>query len=245
MERGIDFIWLVNNDAVVRGDTLTGLCDAIQQSDRVAIVSPIIVSRDDAAMIDFAGAVSEWHGLTAVCAANAAHAADMQTRDPVGFFVYGTAPLIRVSALQDAGSLSGDLFAYFEDLDLAARFAGRGWLSRMALTTVIAHKKSHDLKAERQPYYFYLMTRNRLHYFVTHTPAPFRRLIRLRLLSRALILAAQLREQGYGEKANATLVGYWDGLRGRLGPPRPEVRAPVWLHLLSRVFPYRVQQWLG
>jgi GT2 family glycosyltransferase len=245
VERSIDFVWLVNNDAVAGADVLAGLLDAIEQDARVAVVSPMIYSSDEDARVDFAGAAFDWRGLTAVCAADAAQAKTLQARDPTGAFVYGTAPLIRVSALKEVGSFRGDLFAYFEDVELGARLSKRGWLSRMALDVSITHHKSRDLKAERKPYYFYLMSRNGLHFYVAHTPRPYRRLIRTRMLARGLILAALLRERGFPEKANATLIGLWDGLRGRLGPPRPDVKAPVCLALLSRVFPYRLMRWLG
>ena len=82
-------------------------------------------------------------------------------------------------------------------------------------------------------------------FYVEYTPAEYRSWIRLRLFSRAMITAANLRANGLPKKSEACLLGIWDGLRGRGGPPRLDVEPPAWLVWVSKVFPYRLQQWLG
>jgi GT2 family glycosyltransferase len=239
-----DYIWLLNNDATVKADTLTALLKTISEDPKCGVVSPLIYAHFDADVVDFVGAVQDWKSLDSKRAGDAKAAAEMQVSQSHDFFVYGTAPLFRVSALKEAGLLDEKFFAYYEDEELCARFAKADWFSKMAFFARIQHFKCKFNFDERPPYYFYLMARNALLFYVRHTPSEFRRGIRLRLFSRSMIQAAKLRELGLANKSNACLLGTWDGLRGRGGPPRLDALPPTWLIWASKVFPYRLQQWL-
>jgi len=244
IERKADYIWLLNNDALVNGDTLSGLLDVYDMTPDCGIVSPLIYATHDGRTVDFIGATHDWKNLRATHASDVATAEKMQTNCPTDFFVFGTAPLVRMTALIDVGFLDEKFFAYYEDDDLCARLARLGWSSKMAFSTSILHFRRKAVSAERPRYFFYLMARNALFFYLTHTPTENRRWIRLRLFGRAMITAANLREHGQIEKRNACLLGIWDGLFDRSGPPRLDVSPSAWLQLLSNVFPYRLQQWL-
>lgn len=244
IEHKADYIWLLNNDAMVRPDTLVGLLRAISESPQCGVVSPLIYAHHDEKTIDFVGAVQDWSKLDSWRAGDPIAAKDMQASHPNDFFVYGTAPLFKTTAISAVGLLEEQLFAYYEDEEMCARLAKVGWTSRMAFSVTIQHFQRKSAFDERPPYYFYLMARNSMLFYMRHTPPEFRRLIRLRLFSRATIRAAQLRERGLPEKSTACLLGIWDGLLGRGGPPRLVDTPPAWLVLVSKVFPYRLQQWL-
>ena len=133
----------------------------------------------------------------------------------------------------------------YEDDELCARLSKAGWLCKMDFSVSIRHFRRKSVFDERPAYYFYLMTRNSLLFYLQHTPSEFRHWIRLRRFSRAMITSANLREHGSIQKSNACLLGIWDGLRGKGGPPRLDVKPPALLIWLSKIFPYRLQQWLG
>lgn len=244
IERKADYIWLLNNDALVKDDTLASLLSVHYATPGCGIVSPLIYAMHDEKTVDFIGATHDWKNLNSKRAGDLATAERMEANCPTDFFVFGTAPLLRIAALGDVGLLEEKLFAYYEDDDLCTRLARAGWSSKMASSAKILHFRRKAVPAERPPYFFYLMARNALFFYLAHTPTENRRWIRLRLFSRAMITAANLREHGLIEKSNACLLGIWDGLRGRSGPPRLSVTPPVWLTFLSRIFPYRLQQWL-
>ena len=244
MERKADYIWLLNNDAIVKPDTLAGLLHTISGDPACGVVSPLIYAHYNEKIIDFVGAVHCWSALSSHCAKDRSTAIALQKQHPADFFVYGTAPLFRLNALKMSGLLDESFFAYFEDDDICSRLSQLGWHARMAFNTEIRHGLVQSFYEERPPYYFYLMARNDLIFYWRHTPPAFRRLIRLRIFSRAMIKAAQLRERGLPEKSNACLLGIWDGLRGQGGPPRLNAKAPAWLVFISAMFPYRFQQWL-
>jgi hypothetical protein len=115
----------------------------------------------------------------------------------------------------------------------------------MAYSVTIQHFRRKSVSNQRPAYFFYLMARNSLFFYTSYTPKAYRRLLRTRLFSRAMITAANLRASGMPDKSNACLLGIWDGLRERWGPPQLEVKPPAWLIFLSKVFPYRLHQFLN
>lgn len=244
IQQNADYIWLLNNDAIVKRDTLSGLIDVISGTPNCGIISPLIYALYDEQVVDFVGAMHDWHNLDAVRAKDLTDAKIMQANHPKDFFVHGTAPLIRTTALINTGLLDERLFAYYEDDELCTRLSKAGWSSRMAFSVPIQHFRRKAVAVERPPYFFYLMARNSLLFYLTHTPREYRRCIRLRLFSRAMIKSAHLRANDQSEKSNACLLGIWDGIRDRVGPPRLDIKPPAWLILLSNFFPYRLQQWL-
>lgn len=244
IDRQADYIWLLNNDAVVKPDTLNGLIQVISKIPTCGVVSPLIYALHDEKIIDFLGAIEDWKNLDSTAAATPDIAARMQESHPNEFFVWGTAPLIRTTAITATGLLNEKLFAYYEDDDLCARLTKAGWSSRMAFSVAIQHNRRKSDFEERPCYYFYLMARNSLHFYLHHTPPKFRNWIRLRLFSRAMIRAANLRAHGLDKKSDACLLGVWDGLFGRYGPPKLTIAPPIFLRWISNAFPYRLQQWL-
>lgn len=244
IERNADYVWLLNNDAVVKQDTLAGLLQVLFETPDCGIVSPLIYALHDEKTLDFIGAIHAWNKLDSERANNLATAERMQANHPNDLFVFGTAPVIRINALVATGLLEEKLFAYYEDDDICMRLSRAGWSCRMAFSASILHFRRKAVSMERPSYFFYLMARNSLFFYVEYTPAEYRHWIRLRLFSRTMIKAANLRAHGLPEKSNACLLGIWDGLLGRTGPPRLNDTPPALLVLASKMFPYRLQQWL-
>jgi GT2 family glycosyltransferase len=147
----------------------------------------------------------------------------------------GTAVLFRISALQQVGYLDERLFAYFEDDDMGERLIKAGWKNRMVFDSKVQHACFKGVISDRKPYYFYLMTRNSFCFFLQHTPAAYRRFLRLRLIDYALVTAIGLQKKGMTDKANACLLGIADGLSGRYGPPDLTRAVPSWVRWLLPV----------
>lgn len=244
MKANADFVWLLNNDAIVTHDALASLVSFMRENPECGAVSPVIYALHDKNVIDFCGAMHDWRKLDSVRPNTREEARLLEAAFPLEMWVHGTAPLYRLSALSNIGLLDERMFAYFEDDDIGVRLSLGGWTSRMAYEAEIQHARGKSYIEERPPYFFYLMTRNSLLFWVRYAKKPHRRLIRLRLFSRAMLLAAKLRERGFKEKSNACLLGALDGALGRSGIPRLNVPAPNWLVLASRLLPYRVQKLL-
>jgi GT2 family glycosyltransferase len=223
---GADFIWLLNSDAEVDGDTLARLVDSMAEQPRCGALSPMIVAAHDAAAIDFCGAVHDWSRLRSIRTSSLEESRELQRSRPMDMWVTGTAVLFRVQALKEIGPLDARYFAYYEDDDIGARLSHAGWASRVDFDTVIRHDCLDGLLRNRPPYYFYLMSRNHLMFWHAHTPAVHRRFLRLRLLKHALFEANKLSQDGLDAKSDAAMLGVHDFLRGAHGAPRLDRRLP-------------------
>lgn len=244
INEGADYVWLVNNDCLVGSNTLTALYKLISADSACGIVSPMIVAQHDNTVVDFCGVVHDWQTLSSNCASSkeAGQLQYKQNRD--NFFCYGTAPLIKVEALRDVGFLNEEYFAYFEDDEFCTRLSRAGWFVQVEFDAVVQHRRHKSYMQDKPPYFFYLMARNSILFYLKYTPKFYRHLIRLRLAARSMILAQNLLENGHKKKADACLRGAFDGLLGISGPPRSEMPPPFWFSWVARLCPYRFQQWL-
>ena len=239
-ERQADFVWLLNNDTLVEPDVLPRLVAAMASDPRCGAVSPVIYALHDERIVDFCGAVHDWPALASRRPSTIEVSRQLEASRPAEMWVHGTAVLLRMAALREVGLLDESLFAYYEDDDIGVRLSRAGWSSRMSFDSAIRHVRRASILEERPAYYFYLMARNSMLFWLRHAPAPHRRLIRVRLLARTLIDSANLRQRGHAAKSDACLAGAADGLRGRAGKPRPDQRPPWLLVLAARVLPWRL-----
>jgi GT2 family glycosyltransferase len=232
---GADFIWLVNSDAVIDPDCLEKLLALMAARPDCGATSPVIVALDDENELDFCGAMHDWKRLETARPTSIDEARRWEREHPEAMWVAGTVVLYRVEALRQIGILDEALFAYYEDTDIGARLSQAGWLSLMAFDARARHLRYQSDLHHRPPYYFYLMTRNGILFWMKHTPAAYRGRIRLRLLDRSLFLANILVAKSQSEIARACMLGALDGMRGKGGPPRLERRVPSYVQLLRRI----------
>jgi len=235
LAQDMDFIWLVNSDAVIDPDCLEKLVALMQAHPDCGATSPVIVALDDDQEIDFCGARHDWPRLETARPDSIAQARAWEAEHAGAMWVAGTVVLYRVAALRQVGLLDEEMFAYYEDTDIGARLSQAGWRSLVAFEARARHLRyPYDL-LHRPPYYFYLMTRNGILFWTRHTPAAHRGRLWLRLLDRSLFLANILMSKSQTEKARACMLGALDGMRGKGGPPRLERRVPRLVDLLRKV----------
>jgi GT2 family glycosyltransferase len=233
---GVDYVWLLNNDATVYPDALQKMVGLMAQDPRCGAVAPLSIAEHDASRIDFAGARHDWRSLSSIRIASASETAAFEQSHPDEMWISGTAVLFRVDALKEVGVLDDKLFAYFEDNDISARLAAAGWKNRMAFDAKIVHACHDGKDTNRPPYFFYLMQRNFFRFWRKNTPANFRRLLNLRLLDRSLYEVNKLYYEGFEELGDAALLGTSDGFWGKTGAPRLQRRPSVSMIVLKSLF---------
>jgi GT2 family glycosyltransferase len=231
-----DFIWLVNSDAMVDQDCLVKLVRLMNEDSKCGAAAPVTVAADDPTSIDFCGAKHDWARLESLRAETIDEARAWEAATPDAMWVSGTVVLYRVAALKQIGFLATDLFAYYEDDDIGARLSKGGWSSRMAFDTQSKHVRFPSDETHRPPYFFYLMARNGLRFWLTHTPGGFRRLIRTRLIDRSMFTANILMSKSFNDKAQACLLGIKDGISGIGGAPVLERKVPRHIEWLRKLF---------
>ncbi|MCC2973042.1 glycosyltransferase family 2 protein [Massilia sp. IC2-476] len=234
LDSGADYAWLVNSDAVVKPDALDRLVELIDADPRCGATSPLILARDDESVIDFCGARHDWPAMASVSSTSVEETRQMEAQYPRDMWLMGAALMLRVEALREVGLLNDSYFAYWEDNDISARLSAKGWLCRMAFDAVVLHCHPRLRMSEKGPYYFYLMARNSFKFWYQHTPAPYRRMIRLKLIDRALLVANRLRNGGYDEKCAACMLGVYDSQTGKSGKWNLERKVPWVVEALRR-----------
>lgn len=242
--RGADYVWLVNSDALLEPDTMSKLVGLMEANPRCGSVSPVVRALHDSEHMDFCGARRDWSKLDSVRPTTIEAARALEAAHPDDMWLAGTVVMFRVAALAQVGELNEKLFAYFEDDDIGVRLSRGGWSNRLAFDAVARHAQP-DVK-ERAPHYFYLLYRNSILFWAEHTPARYRRFLRLRLIDRALFTANRLYDRGLDKKAEACLLGVLDGLQGRGGPVDLARRPPLAIRLLRsflKVKHYRRLRW--
>ena len=232
LDKALDFVWLVNSDAVIEPDCLSRLVAFMNRHADCGATSPVIIALDDPTQCDFCGAGIDWAGLETPRPKSIAAAQAQKAATPNATWVAGTVVLYRVRALAQTGLLDAALFAYYEDTDIGVRLMQRGWTSLVAFDAIAHHLRYLSDVHHRPPYYFYLMTRNSILFWLNHVPAPHRRLLRVRLLDRSLFLANRLILEGELRKADACLLGIADGLLGKGGAPQLARPVPRYMQLL-------------
>ena len=236
IEENYDFVWLLNNDATVRSDTLVKLVAAICADERCGAVSPVLIPEEGGRPDNAWGLVHDWQKRGGFWIASEAEARAQQQNHPETICVAGTAMLLRVQALREVGLLDDRLFAYFDDNDICVRLSNRRWRSKVVFDTTATHGVP-DL-TERPLYFFYLMFRNELIFWHTHMPAQFRRLLWLKLVNQAFFNVNRLRRRQMGRQADSALLGVSDFILGKNGAPDFTRRVPLAIRMLSNAAGY-------
>ena len=223
------YIWLVNNDLIVRPGTLEKLVAAMTSDLRCGAVSPVILPEDGKHFIAAWGARRDWHRRTVEWAASPEISWSNHEQHRNDVCVAGTAILLRVDALRQIGPLDERLFAYEDDADICTRLSQGGWHCKVAFDAEVVH----DWRTlEQQPqYFFYLMARNEPMFWMTHMPQPLRRLLWLKLVNQGLFNANRLRRKGMSKQADAALLGLYDFMRGKGGAPDLGRNPPASMYL--------------
>lgn len=228
-----DFIWLLNNDAIVTPSTLASLLRAICVDPRCGAVSPVIYSAEGVAHNNAWGVTHDWRHRKNMWIGSEAESRRLHTEQPENICMTGTAVLFRVQTIREVGKLDERLFAYYDDNDIGTRLARGGWISKVVFDSRILHADRPN--TVQPPYFFYLMARNDMLFWHTHTPSHLRHLLWLKIVDGALFDVNRLRAKGLDKQADAALLGVSDFISGRFGAPELSRRAPLPLRLACRL----------
>ncbi len=235
LDKGADYVWLLNNDSVVTATTLSSLVAVAESDPKIGLVTPMIASLDDDSHLTFAGGVIYVEARRYDETNDPEQAMRWEQRYPGKGLVLGTAMLVRGSLMREIGLLDDRFFAYFEDIDYSARSLAAGYRNVVDRTSIVRH---HEKNRDRtplamKPHYWYYMARNESRFWRKHvgllrslrpTAGAFRRFLRN---------LYDCRDQRVS--ADSILAGLWDGWRDRGGPYKPTYTMPAPLALIVRL----------
>lgn len=173
LEKGADYVLLLNNDTIVSRDFLTKLVEAGESNKKFGILGPKIYFADQKEKIWFAGGQVNWlynkgtmRGYNEIdkgqydsssTSAKGGPASDGQETD----YITGCCLLIKRAVIEKIGLMPEDYFLYYEDTDWSLAAQEVGFKCIFVPGAKIWHKGSKS-SIEGSPSYIYYHIRNGL-----------------------------------------------------------------------------------
>lgn len=128
LEKMADYVFLLNNDALIEKNSLTKLINEAQKDETFGILSPIIY-KGDGDKVWFSGGKINWLKM------RTEHTND--TRETQ--YITGCAMLIRKEVFKKIGLLDENFFLYYEDADFSFRATRAGFKLKIVKSASVFH----------------------------------------------------------------------------------------------------------
>jgi GT2 family glycosyltransferase len=207
--RGVEYVALLNNDAVAAPDWLASLARAAELHPEAGTVTSKLL-RSDRERIDSTGDFYSSWGWAYPRGRDELDRGQYDTPELREVFCgSGGASLYRAAMLREVGLFDEAYFAYLEDQDLGFRAQLMGWKARYE-PSAIAYHRMMGTSATIANFDRYHMLRNSIYLYVKNMPAPLHvRYLPKFLVALALMAANDVRRRRF----NCLLGAYWDALR--------------------------------
>jgi len=215
LDRGCEYIQLLNPDTRVEHDFLSPLLDAMEQDRSIGAAGPKIVSDNSLKTVWYGGAeLNWWMGGPKQIFDNRNDALGNVQTVPC---LSGCAMLLRREAVRAIGMIDERYFLYFEDTDYCLRLSSAGWRLAYVPQAEVLHAASSVVGFQSEKYVYYF-SRNRLllmrRWASSLQFAVYMLFNVVVKLPGAVIMFGLLR--GRPGLAAAYLKGGWDGVRFRM-----------------------------
>jgi GT2 family glycosyltransferase len=141
LERGADYVWLLNNDTQAEPGALAAMVAVAEQGARIGAVGGVLCDMEDPGRVHEWG--GGWLGLRSgiSCVHRRPRAQGRLT------YICGGCLLLRRAALESVGLLDEGYFMYGEDADLGIRLRRSGWCLAIAADARVRHRHGPSLPA--------------------------------------------------------------------------------------------------
>lgn len=222
LARAADFVWILNNDAVVEPATLSHLVATAGRHPTAAAVGGKVLRADRPATLWVAwGRVTWRQSLIGLEGENAPDDGRFDGEQAVPW-IPGTSILFRSEALRRVGLLDEEYFAYHEDVEWAARAHAAGWelwYTGAARTLHAVHGSSGGA-GHYGGFRKYLSARNSVLYAKRYGRPWQKALMTITILATLPLQFARRRLSGEHEGVMMKVRGWRDGVQGRPIPFR-------------------------
>jgi GT2 family glycosyltransferase len=146
LERGAEYVLVLNNDTVVDREFLSLLVDTAESNKQIGIVGPKIYYFDDPKRIWFAGGLIKWwRGRVTHIGIREEDNGRYDATTEVDY-VTGCCMLIKRKVIETIGMLDERYYIYGEDVDLCVRASRSGYKSLCVPSSRVWHKLSASTK---------------------------------------------------------------------------------------------------
>lgn len=219
LERGADWVLLLNNDARADAGLPAALDAAARARPDAGVLACKVYAEEPPDVLEYAGGEVRlrlgWNGRQTGSGERDGGQHDA-LRD-VGRAT-GAAMAVSRDACERAGLLDEELFAYVEDVEWCVRIRRAGYAVVFVPEAKAWHRGSASTGGAASTASLYYDTRNTIHVCERHAPLP----AGLRALRRGVIVGSHLlralRNPNRGAALRAVLSGWLDARRGKMGP---------------------------
>jgi GT2 family glycosyltransferase len=209
LERGADWVLLLNNDATAEPGLVDALRRAAERRPDAGMLACVILGETG---VQYAGATFQ---------AKLGYSGRVGTRVPGGVTdtdrADGAAVAVSRAAIERAGVLDDSLFLYVEDVEWSLRVRESGFAVVVVPDARVRHKGSAATGGRASTTNLYYDTRNTIIVAERHAPLP----VGLRGLRRAVVVGAHLAQAvshpRRREAVRSVVEGWRDARAGRLG----------------------------
>ena len=216
LERGADFVWLLNNDTSVHPEALARLMDAADIMEDAGILGSMIYYYDFPDRIHFAGGkIVKGRGKGRHIGGE--EVADYYFDSPLETgFATGASLLASREMIEQVGMLDEAYFLYLEDVDWALRARDKGWRTYLVPDSVVWHKVNLTT-AQLRPRIIYYVCRNSLYLCRRHFPVHLPRVMAWCVYSYMVSYLVRWVLEGFSPEPLEYLRKGWEGFRDFLG----------------------------
>ena len=227
IEKGADYIWLLNNDTTVSPDCLKVMIDEAEGDSKIGLVSPIIYYFENPSKWQFAGSYIDWKPFSLRFPDKGKEVGE-EYQEGRSVCLWGTALLIKKKVIQQIGYLKEEYFAYWEDTEYSLRSMRAGFRNVVCKSGKVFHKKQLEESngAKKGKHFYYFMQRNRR--FLGNEYIE-KSIDRLRFKIRYFAELSDYLRRCEEEYFDACMDGGWHGVKGITGPMDERVKMPNYL----------------
>ena len=153
-----EYIWLLNNDTVIKNDTLSKLYE-YSNKNLDSLVSSRLLNEDNTIQAD-GGKINKYFLTSSHINSNKNLNDKIDYKIP-GYLV-GASLFINKKILKDIGFLSEEYFLYYEDLDYSLQAIKKGYNLKVCFESIVYHKDGSSTKKVNKDFIVNHYFRNRL-----------------------------------------------------------------------------------
>lgn len=170
LKHDADYVFLLNNDAIVEPDVLEALVDVAKSDPLVGMVGSKICYYDSPTIIQAAGGkVDLKTGNTELVGYNEKDMGQHDGEHEVDF-TSGVAMLVKRSVIEKVGMFDEKFFAYYEETDWCIRARKYGFKCLYTSKTKVYHKELATKTTTPNIQRLYYLTRNRFYFMKKNAP---------------------------------------------------------------------------
>lgn len=168
LEKGVDYVLLLNNDTVVDPEFLGELVKVVESDKRIGIVGPIVYYYGTQNRIQSAGAKICWNtGNQKISMLNEIDVGQFKEMIEVDY-VAGCAFLAKSEFFKTLGTLNKDYFMYWEETEWCVRVQKADYKVLCIPKSKIWHKGGSSTNRKSSGFYTFYMTRNKFWFMKQH-----------------------------------------------------------------------------